>query len=398
MEFLGDPNRCELMRLLFILPGPVPPSADASLDKYKYLSEIAEGEVLLPVWWASENSVPEFLRGTFPVFHCQQFSYSLFLSYRYHRSLRGFANFIFYIHRGLQLHRAKKIDFIITYGSNLTGLAGVVLKWITGAKLIVEIPGVPENAFQYDAPHPGKYIAAKRFFADLSLLAVGKAADCLKLLYPQQLQHYPRLQEKGHAVFHDFVPVRTIRPGRDQERYILLAGEPWYTKGVDVLIRAFKLIAGKFPAYKLKLLGYYPDRGELNDLARGSPQIEFLAACPYDRALSIIGSCSVFVLASRSEGMGRVLLEAMAARKPIIASAVGGIPHYIRDNDNGLLFQSENVEELAAKLTALLENEELQSRLATRAYERVLSECDEGAYVRSFRCMLRSLQNGSAAS
>jgi glycosyltransferase involved in cell wall biosynthesis len=75
--------------------------------------------------------------------------------------------------------------------------------------------------------------------------------------------------------------------------------------------------------------------------------------------------------------MGRVLLEAMAARKPIIASAVGGVPHYIEDNDNGLLFRSEDVEELAEKLGTLLANPELQARLAKRGYEKVFSEYDE---------------------
>jgi glycosyltransferase involved in cell wall biosynthesis len=89
--------------------------------------------------------------------------------------------------------------------------------------------------------------------------------------------------------------------------------------------------------------------------------------------------------------MPLVLLEAMAARRPIIASAVGGIPYYIKDNDNGLLFQSENVEELAAKLATLLNDKILQARLAKRAYEIMFSEYDEHSYVRSFDCMLQTL-------
>jgi glycosyltransferase involved in cell wall biosynthesis len=158
------------------------------------------------------------------------------------------------------------------------------------------------------------------------------------------------------------------------------------------LIRAFKSIAPQFPNYKLKLLGYYPDREYLNDLAGKCPQIEFLKPGPYELALKVIGGCSVYVSASRTEGMPRVLLEAMAARKPIIASAVGGVPFYIRDNDNGLLFESENVEELTAKLATLLNSQELQARLATRAYDKVISECDEQSYTRSFHSMLQSLR------
>jgi glycosyltransferase involved in cell wall biosynthesis len=380
-----------ITRLLYILPGLVPPTSDPALDKFTFLSEIAEGEVLLPVWWDSPKSVSPFLRETFPIYRTGNFCYHLFLSDRYPKFLRRFATLLFYVRSGLQLHREKRFDAIMVYGTNTPGIAGAVLKWLTGALLIAEIPGVPENAFRYDVPHPGIRDAVKRFVADRLLELVGRTADCIKLLYPWQLRKYPCLHDKKVAVFHDFVPVHVVHPENGEERFILIASHPWYTKGVDVLIRAFKSIAGQFPNYKLKLMGYYPDRESLNNLAAGCAQIEFLAPRPYDEALKVISSCSIYVLASRSESMGRVLVEAMAARKPIIASAVGGVPHYITDNYNGLLFQSENVEELAAKLATLLGSQDLQDRLATRGYEKVLPDYDERSYVRSFDSMLRSL-------
>jgi glycosyltransferase involved in cell wall biosynthesis len=382
-----------MTRLLYILPGLVPPGPDSTHDKVTYLSDIAEGELLLPVWWKSPNSAPSHLRETFPVYRLGKFSYHLFLSFRFREPLRRLATILFYIRRGLQLHRYKKIDVVMTYGTNLPGIAGVILKWLTGARLIVEIPGVPEDAFRYEVVHPGGYAIVKRFFANQLLLLVGRSADCIKLLYPWQLQNYPSLQKKKFAVFHDFVPVHAIASEESEERFILSVGYPWYRKGIDVLILAFRLIAPQFPNYKLKLMGYYPDREFLDNLAAGCPQIEFLAARPYEDALKVIKSCSVYVLASRSEAMGRVLLEAMAARKPIIASAVDGVPHYMEDNENALLFRSENVEELATKLAALLSSQELQDRLATRGYEKVFSDCDEASYVCSFYRMLQSLQD-----
>jgi glycosyltransferase involved in cell wall biosynthesis len=183
-----------------------------------------------------------------------------------------------------------------------------------------------------------------------------------------------------------------VQPEKCEERYILSVGHPWYTKGMDVLIQAFKLIAPQFPAWKLKLMGHFPDRTYLDGLAKGCPQIEFIVAAPNEVALKVIGACSVYALASRTEAMGRVLLEAMAARKPIIASAVGGVPHYIVDNDNGLLFESENTQELATKMATLLGSPELCTRLADRAYQKVMAEYDEEAYVGSFQRMLQSLQ------
>ncbi|PYU24127.1 MAG: hypothetical protein DMG32_14595 [Acidobacteria bacterium] len=384
-----------MTRLLYILPGLVPPDPNVERDKFTYLSKIAEGEILLPVWWNSPKKASPFLQETFPIYRVGKFRYHLFLFHRFPIGFRRLAAFLFYIRRGLQLHRERKFDVIVAYGTNRPGIAGALLKWITGAKLIVEVPGVPEDAFRYDAPNARFRAGVRHFFADQLLLIVGRMADSVKLLYPSQLRKYPRLQAIKAAVFHDFVPVRTIDTLDADEPFILLVGYPWYTKGVDVLIRAFKSIADQFPNYKLKLLGYYPDRADLNTLAASCPQIEFVPAGP---AYEAIGACSIYVLASRTESMGRVLLEAMAARKPIIASAVGGVPYYIANNINGLLFHSENIGELARNLVTLLSSQSLRNRLSQKGYERVTAEFDERAYVRSFRRMLHALKDDSCGS
>jgi glycosyltransferase involved in cell wall biosynthesis len=382
-----------MIRLLYILPGLVPPASDPARDKFYHLSDICEGDVLLPVWWRSSNQASPHLERSFPVYAVRRFSYHFLLFYKFPRVFRKPVSFLWYITCGIHLHRQKKFGVIVTYGTNTPALAGTVLKWVTGAKLIVEIPGVPENAFRYDVPTPGRLACAKRFLANLLLVLVGRAADCLKLLYPSQLKEYPNLQRKKVAVFHDFVPVRCVSSAQEEkEQFILCAGYPWYTKGADILIRAFKLVTKQYPEFKLKLMGYFPDRNVLEELAESHPQIEFLAARPNEEALKVISACTIYVLASRTEGMGRVLLEAMAASRPIVASNVGGVPHYILDNENGLLFSSENVEELAAKMAHLINDKELRASLGQRGHDRVFSEFDEVAYVRDFKKMLDSLQ------
>jgi len=383
-----------MTRLLYILPGLVPPDSDPIRDKFHYLSEICGGEILLPVWWGSRKEVSPYLKKSFPLYRVGRFSYHLFLLPSLPQTLRRITTLFWYIGRGIQLHRENKIDVIVTYGTNMPGVAGTVLKWLTGSKLIVEIPGVPENAFRYDVPNPGKAASVKRFFADLLLFFVGRASDCLKLLYPWQLREYPRLQKKHAAIFHDFVPIRCVKLAAEEEkeRFILCVGYPWYTKGADILIRAFKLVSEQYPDFKLKLMGYYPDRHVLDELAEDCPQIEFLAPRTNELALKVISACTIYVLASRTEAMGRVLLEAMAAGRPIIASNVGGVPHYISDDDNGLIFSSENVEDLAAKMVRLLNDKELRARLGQKGYQRVFSEFDEMSYLRAFRRMLQSIQ------
>src|SRR5215471_6580426 len=156
-----------MTRLLYILPGLVPPASDPARDKFYHLSDICEGDVLLPVWWRSQNQADPHLKRSFPVYPLGRFSYHFLLFDKFPRVFRKPASFLWYIASGIHLHRQKKVGVIVTYGTNTPALAGTVLKWVTGAKLIVEIPGVPENAFRYDVQAPGKLATAKRFLANL---------------------------------------------------------------------------------------------------------------------------------------------------------------------------------------------------------------------------------------
>ncbi|MBI3584715.1 MAG: glycosyltransferase family 4 protein [Nitrospinae bacterium] len=78
---------------------------------------------------------------------------------------------------------------------------------------------------------------------------------------------------------------------------------------------------------------------------------------------AIISALDIFVLPSLNEGMGKVLVEAMLLKRPIIASRVGGIPDLIRDGENGILINSASPNELAKAIIELLKSEEKRKRM-----------------------------------
>jgi glycosyltransferase involved in cell wall biosynthesis len=123
---------------------------------------------------------------------------------------------------------------------------------------------------------------------------------------------------------------------------------------VDVLLRAFAAVSQEYPDYSLRIVGYLPEREQNRALFDGNPRIEFVGPLMPDAIIEQMRDCSVLVLPSRSEGMPRVLIEAMASGKPIIAARVGGIPHYITHGETGLLFDREDVETLAKLLREVL--------------------------------------------
>jgi glycosyltransferase involved in cell wall biosynthesis len=66
-----------------------------------------------------------------------------------------------------------------------------------------------------------------------------------------------------------------------------------------------------------------------------------------------------------------VLLEAMACKKPIVASNVGGIPEIIKDGENGLLVPKDNPLKLAQAIIKLLKNDKLSNTIANNAFTHV---------------------------
>jgi glycosyltransferase involved in cell wall biosynthesis len=106
----------------------------------------------------------------------------------------------------------------------------------------------------------------------------------------------------------------------------------------------------------------------------------------------LLHGCEVFVLPSRSEPFGIVLLEAMACKKPIIATTVGGIPEIIEDGKTGILVEPDNPDALAKALIALLRNPALRRTIARNGYvtvrERFRCENTGAAYEAAFRNLL----------
>jgi glycosyltransferase involved in cell wall biosynthesis len=176
-----------------------------------------------------------------------------------------------------------------------------------------------------------------------------------------------------------------------------MVGAPWYLKGADILVKAFLALAPEFPDVKLKLLGHYPDRAELDLIIAGSAQVEILAARPHPEALKVISGALVLVLPSRCEGLGRVLLEGMAAAVPVVGSDVGGIPVLVRDGENGFLIPVGDTRALTTRLRELLQDPGLRSRMGEAGYARAHGDLNENAYVRDFARMVEAAVDGKAA-
>ena len=135
-------------------------------------------------------------------------------------------------------------------------------------------------------------------------------------------------------------------------------------KGVDILLRSLPLVyerTGPVPVYIAGDGAEYKDLVALVHQARLEPFVHFLGFVSGKDKLTLIQQASIAVVPSRYEPFGIVILELLACCVPIVASRIGGIPEIIQDRKSGLLFDKENVNQLADNITILIQTPELRT-------------------------------------
>lgn len=143
-------------------------------------------------------------------------------------------------------------------------------------------------------------------------------------------------------------------------------------KGHEFLIKAAKYIISKYPEAFFVFTGDGPLEQNLKRQALElgiNNNIIFLGW--RSDAARIISVYDIFALPSLNEGMGRVLAEAMALGKPIVASNVGGIPDLVTHGKNGFLVPVRNSEKLAKYIQILIKNKEQREKMGQVGKEMV---------------------------
>lgn len=154
-------------------------------------------------------------------------------------------------------------------------------------------------------------------------------------------------------------------------------------KGHTFLLDAARAILAKRPRTVFVLVGEGDLHGELEKQAEQLGIREKIIFAGWHSDVSeIIPLFDVFVLPSINEGMGKVLVEAMAAGKPVVASRVGGIIDLIHDGENGILVPPAQPQPLAEAILALLADENLRKRYGSAGKKKVYPEFDITTMIR----------------
>jgi glycosyltransferase involved in cell wall biosynthesis len=155
---------------------------------------------------------------------------------------------------------------------------------------------------------------------------------------------------------------------------VLAAARHEHQKGLDVLLAAFPAVVAAAPGARLAVAGRTGNQTpRLRAAAEGlGPAVGLLGA--RGDVAELLCAADVFVVPSRWEGFGSVLLEAMALEAPIVASDLPAVREVVAHGDSALLVPPERPAELAEAVTATLADPAAAARRAARARERFLGE------------------------
>ena len=228
------------------------------------------------------------------------------------------------------------------------------------ARLVVDVHGDWRTATRlYGSP-------LRRLLSPLGdRLAVGalRRADAVRVVsgYTERLVREIGLEPAGSfPAFMDLDPFLAEPPAPLPDRpQALFVGVLERYKGIDVLAEAWRLAR---PDATLRIVGSGSCASLVEEL--GVRWDRRLTPEEVSRALD---ESTVLILPSRSEGMGRVVVEAQCRGRAVIGSRVGGIPDLVREGENGLLVEPEDPEALAEALLRILADAEFATQLGAEA-------------------------------
>ena len=178
---------------------------------------------------------------------------------------------------------------------------------------------------------------------------------------------------------------------------ILFVGSIIRLKGVDDLMTAFEMIAEKHKNARLIFAGEGTKLEELQKRVISdslSDRVSLTGHLAQQELAELMANSYCLVLPSLTEGLGRVLIEAMACGLPLIGTEVGGIPELIEDKVNGLLIPPSNPNELALALDWILSHPEEAEKMGEQGKQRVETIFSIDIYAAEYERMIYEVAEG----
>jgi glycosyltransferase involved in cell wall biosynthesis len=266
-------------------------------------------------------------------------------------------SWLYFAHHVPEQIRSIGIPDVIHCHDWVTILGGIKSKWLYKVPLI----------FHIHLPNRSPLCAS---IENLGLICADLITVCSQAMREELLDRFPTLRIE---VIPNGVDTQTYVPASERtvdDGHLLFVGRLVEQKGVEYLLRAMNYIKEQFPSIHLKIVGEGPLRPALENFSSNfvlSDQVEFLGWKSGKALIELYQTARIVVVPSIYEPFGMTALEAMACRKPVVASRVGGLQAIIKHGHTGYFAEPRDHLDLAQWIMALLSNPELCCQMGEKA-------------------------------
>ncbi len=281
----------------------------------------------------------------------------------------------------LKLNKIKKYDLIWAIMASFGGLAALIFKkknFNIPYLLTLQEGDTPEHIYsraRWLGAYYKKMFTAADFITAISRylknFALNQGATAPIEIVPNGVDIK---QFSEDYKIEDLMALKSKLGEREKDKFIITTSRLVEKNAVDDIIKALEFLPENI---KLLILGTGPDENSLKLLAKNlklENRIIFLGQINHKDLPKYLKISDIFIRPSLSEGLGNSFLEAMAAGLPVIATPVGGIVDFLRDNETGLFCEVRDPKSIAEKIKAYLENKELTEKIKINAKELVIEK------------------------
>ena len=277
-----------------------------------------------------------------------------------------------------KLCRKEKFDIVHTHTSK-GGFLGRIAARLAGVPIVVHTV----HGFSFNEFTPRKKTA---FYVRLEKIASHFCDTMITVTEQHRLMAIEKgISKPGKIVtihngielkkFEDIVEDRSIRKGLGLPKEAILIGTVGrlaHEKGQEYLVNAIPNVVSRYPQAHFVFIGDGPQERDLKDITVELGVSEHCRFLGFRHDVPELLKCvDIFVQPSPREGLSITLLEAMAAKKPVIAANISGNQEVIDNNINGILCQPMDSTALAEALINLLGNQDRRALLGRNAREEV---------------------------
>ena len=286
------------------------------------------------------------------------------------------------LHVARVLYKEKRYDLIVTQDPFVTAWVGMKLKKKYGSKLLVHFHGdfFDNNSFLKEGWENYLLLRmAKRSLKKADAFRVMSEGIKIKLLQrgveEKKIRVIPTPVQIEKFEKFDSVQIESIKKTYEMKKVILFTGRLETVKDIPTLLAAYEIAKKQFENCVLMLIGNGSEEERLKNMClEKNLEVYFLGQMDQDQIIQYYHACEIVVLSSLSESFGKVLVEANACSKPVVATATTGAKEIVEDGINGFLIPIGDYVLLSETMLKLLKNPDMAKKMGekgkTMAYER----------------------------